>query len=131
MHKPLAALVAVVIVLALILGGGYLASRQLYFIGTNSQGIVTIYRGFPYDLPAGVHLYETYVVSGVPSSLVPPDRRSHWPVDFVIEVRYELRGSALRADICIENPDRVVPELAVLMTVPKLLKIMPPSTFKL
>jgi PPM family protein phosphatase len=74
--KPLAALVAVVIVLALVLAGGYLASRQLYFIGTNSQGIVTIYRGFPYDLPGGIRLYETFYVSGVPASLVPADRRS-------------------------------------------------------
>jgi protein phosphatase len=73
--KAAAALVAVVIVLCLIGVGGYLASRELYFIGTNSQGVVTIYRGFPYDLPAGIHLYETYVVSGVPASLVPPDRR--------------------------------------------------------
>ncbi len=73
--KPLAALLAVVIVLGLIIGGGYLASRQLYFIGTNSQGIVTIYRGFPYDLPGGIRLYETFYVSGVPASVVPPDRR--------------------------------------------------------
>jgi PPM family protein phosphatase len=73
--KPLAALVAVLIVLFLVLGGGYLASRQLYFIGTNSQGIVTIYRGLPYDLPADIKLYETYYVSGVPASLVPADRR--------------------------------------------------------
>jgi protein phosphatase len=70
-----AALLATVIVLFLIGGGGYLASRQLYFIGTDSRGIVTVYRGFPYDLPAGIHLYETYVVSGVPASLVPADRR--------------------------------------------------------
>ncbi|HLY49630.1 MAG TPA: Stp1/IreP family PP2C-type Ser/Thr phosphatase [Solirubrobacteraceae bacterium] len=74
--KPVAAALAVVIVLFLVGGGGYLASRQLYFIGTNAQGIVTIYRGFPYDLPAGIHLYETYFVSGVPASLVPSDRRS-------------------------------------------------------
>jgi protein phosphatase len=73
--KPLAAVIATVIVLFLILGGGYLASRQLYFIGTNPQGIVTIYRGLPYDLPAGIRLYETYYVSGVPASLVPADRR--------------------------------------------------------
>ena len=63
------------IVLFLIGGGGYLATRQLYFIGTNSQGIVTIYRGLPYDLPAGIRLYETFYVSGVPASLVPADRR--------------------------------------------------------
>lgn len=73
--KPLAALLAVVIVLGLIIGGGFLASRQLYFIGTNSHGIVTIYRGFPYDLPGGIHLYETFYVSGVPASFVPPNRR--------------------------------------------------------
>jgi serine/threonine protein phosphatase PrpC len=74
--KPVAALIAVVIVLFLIGGGGYLASRQLYFVGTNNQGLVTIYRGLPYDLPAGIHLYETFFVSGVPASLVPLDRRS-------------------------------------------------------
>ena len=70
-----AAVTAALVVIALIVGGGYLASRQLYFIGTNAQGIVTIYRGFPYDLPAGIHLYETFYVSGVPASIVPSDRR--------------------------------------------------------
>ena len=76
--KPLAALTALVIVLFLIGGGGYLATRQLYFIGTNAQGIVTVYRGLPYGLPAGINLYETYVVSGVPGSLVPADRRGQF-----------------------------------------------------
>ena len=75
-RKPVAALIAVVIVLALIIAGGYLATRNLYFIGTNANGIVTIYRGLPYDLPAGIHLYETFYVSGLPASLVPADRRS-------------------------------------------------------
>ena len=74
--KPLAALLATVIVLALIGGGGYLASRQLYFIGTNGDGVVTIYRGLPYNLPFGVPLYETYYVSGVPASVIPVARRS-------------------------------------------------------
>jgi PPM family protein phosphatase len=74
--KPLAALIALAIVLFLLGGGGYLATRELYFIGTNSQGIVTIYRGLPYDLPAGVRLYETFFVSGYPASLVPSDRRA-------------------------------------------------------
>ena len=74
--KPLAALLATLIVLALIGGAGYLASRQLYFVGTNAQGIVTIYRGFPYDLPFGVPLYETFYVSGVPASTITPARRT-------------------------------------------------------
>jgi PPM family protein phosphatase len=73
---PIAALLATLIVLGLILAGGYLASRQLYFVGTNAQGIVTIYRGLPYNLPFGVPLYETYYVSGVPAQVVPAARRS-------------------------------------------------------
>jgi protein phosphatase len=63
-------------VLFLIGGGGWLATRQLYFIGTNSQGVVTIYRGLPYDLPFGIKLYESFYVSGVPASTLPADRRA-------------------------------------------------------
>jgi protein phosphatase len=74
--KPVAALIAVLVVLFLVGGGGYLATRQLYFIGTNSHGIITIYRGLPYDLPAGIHLYESDYVSGVPASEIPADRRA-------------------------------------------------------
>jgi PPM family protein phosphatase len=74
--RPLAALIATVVVLALIGAAGYLATRQLYFVGTNAQGIVTIYRGLPYDLPFGVPLYETFYVSGVPASVVPAARRA-------------------------------------------------------
>jgi PPM family protein phosphatase len=74
--RAVPALLATLIVLGLVAAGGYLASRELYFIGTNSQGIVTIYRGFPYNLPAGIRLYETVYVSGVPAALVPADRRS-------------------------------------------------------
>ncbi|MGA9860216.1 MAG: hypothetical protein WBQ18_20280, partial [Solirubrobacteraceae bacterium] len=54
----------------------YLASREYFFIGTNSSGIVTIYRGFPYDLPLGVRMYEQFYVSGVPATAVPADRRT-------------------------------------------------------
>jgi serine/threonine protein phosphatase PrpC len=74
--KPVAALVTIVVLAFLIGGGGYLATRQLFFLGTNSQGIVTVYRGLPYDLPLGVRLYETYYVSGIPLSTVPPARRN-------------------------------------------------------
>src|SRR5437588_8871740 len=36
--KPLALLATAAVVLFLLLGGGYLATRQLYFVGTNGQG---------------------------------------------------------------------------------------------
>jgi serine/threonine protein phosphatase PrpC len=74
--KVFAALVSVLVVLFLVGGGAYLASRELFFVGTNAQGVVTIYRGLPYDGPLGIRLYEQFYVSGVPLSAVPADRRS-------------------------------------------------------
>ncbi|MGI8505364.1 MAG: Stp1/IreP family PP2C-type Ser/Thr phosphatase [Solirubrobacteraceae bacterium] len=72
---PIAALLSILIVVALIAAGGYLATRQLFFVGTNSQGVVTIYRGLPYELPFGVRLYESFYVSGVPARSLPAQRR--------------------------------------------------------
>ncbi len=73
--KTVAATTAIAFVLFLIGAGGYIASRQLYFLGTNGQGTVVLYRGFPYVLPFGIPAYETYYVSGVPASSIPPVRR--------------------------------------------------------
>jgi protein phosphatase len=63
-------------VAGLIGSGGYLATRQLFFLGTDAQGIVTIYRGLPYNLPGGIPLYEQFYVSGLPIAFVPATRRS-------------------------------------------------------
>ena len=76
--KTVAALTALLFVLCLVGAGGYLASRQLYFLGTNRQGTVVLYRGFPYVLPFGIPMYETYYVSGVPAARIPVDRRATW-----------------------------------------------------
>ena len=73
--KTVAGSLAVLAVVFLVGGGGYLATRQLYFLGTNRQGIVVVYRGLPYVLPFGVPLYETYYVSGVPAATIPAVRR--------------------------------------------------------
>ncbi len=76
--KPVAALIALAAVLFVVGGGAYLASREYFFVGTNSGGIVTIYRGFPYDLPLGIKMYEQFYVSGLPASAIPVDRRRQW-----------------------------------------------------
>jgi protein phosphatase len=72
--KITAALISTAIVLLLVGGGGYLATRQLYFIGTNSDGIVTLYDGLPYKF-LGVSLWEQRYVSGLPASAVPAAQR--------------------------------------------------------
>ncbi len=66
--KILAATAAVVIVVGALGVAGWLASRAVFFVGTNDAGMVTVFRGVPWDLPAGIHLYESYYVSGVPAS---------------------------------------------------------------
>jgi len=73
--RRVASLLAVLTVVVLIGVGAWIGSRAVFFVGTNSQGVVTVYRGLPYDLPAGIHLYETYYTSGVPASELPADRR--------------------------------------------------------
>ncbi len=69
-----AALFSIAVVLFLFGGGGYLATRELFFVGTNSDGIVTLYSGLPYDfiLP----FYEQSYVSGLPASEVPQADRA-------------------------------------------------------
>jgi PPM family protein phosphatase len=74
--KLLIALISTAIVLFLFGGGGYLAIQQLYFLGTNAQGLVVVYRGLPYTLPFGIPMYDTFYISGLPASLIPADRRS-------------------------------------------------------
>jgi serine/threonine protein phosphatase PrpC len=46
--------IAAVLVVA---GGALLLARQVYFLGSNDQGNVALYRGLPYELPLGVNLY--------------------------------------------------------------------------
>jgi len=69
------ALAVVLAVLAVIGAGAYLALRSVYFIGTNSRGLVTVFRGVPYRLPGGLALYSSDYVSGVSASTLTPQRR--------------------------------------------------------
>jgi protein phosphatase len=55
--------------------GAYIANQTVYFIGADDQGLVTLYRGLPYSLPAGIDLFKATYVSGVPLDTVPASRR--------------------------------------------------------
>jgi PPM family protein phosphatase len=75
-RRTLKVLLIVLAILAPILAGGWIASRQVFFLGTDRQGFVTVFRGLPYELPAGVKLYETFYESGVPARAVSSSRRA-------------------------------------------------------
>jgi serine/threonine protein phosphatase PrpC len=61
--------------IAAALAGLYALSRQVYFVGTNDGGLVTVYRGVPYELPFGIELYEEDYASGMPARAIPSGRR--------------------------------------------------------
>ena len=63
------------LLVAAVIGGLYVLSRQVYFIGTNDAGLVTAYRGLPYELPLGINLYEEEYASGMPARAIPAARR--------------------------------------------------------
>ena len=71
-----AVLAGVLIVLGLLGGGAYAALQSVYFIGTNGRGLVTLYRGVPLKLPAGLALYSSDYVTGVSASTRSPARRT-------------------------------------------------------
>ncbi len=55
--------------------GAYIANQAVYFVGTDDGGFVTMYRGLPYELPAGIDLYSPTYVSPVPVDSLSPARR--------------------------------------------------------
>jgi PPM family protein phosphatase len=71
----LTSLMAIVLVAAA-LAGLYALSRQVYFVGTNDAGLVTIYQGVPYELPLGLNLYDEEYASGMPARAIPAARRT-------------------------------------------------------
>jgi PPM family protein phosphatase len=71
----LRATIALLLVGAL-LAGLYALSRQVYFVGTNDGGLVTVYKGLPYELPLGIDLYEEDYASGMPARAIPARRRA-------------------------------------------------------
>jgi protein phosphatase len=72
-------LLLLAVILPLIVGA-WLATRAVYFIGTDPADgrTVAIFRGLPYELPFGVSLYERYYESGVTLADVPAARRERF-----------------------------------------------------
>jgi hypothetical protein len=62
-------------VLGLLGSGAYLALQSVYFIGTNNRGLVTMFKGVPFELPGGLSLFSSDYVSGVSASTLTPQRR--------------------------------------------------------
>ncbi len=65
----------VLLVVGVIGAGAYLGARSVYFMGTDDAGLVTLYRGVPYELPMGIDLFSEHYASSVPARTLAPGRR--------------------------------------------------------
>jgi protein phosphatase len=77
-RRTLRRVVVVAVVLVLLAGaiaGAVAAIRSVYFVGQDDRGLVTLFRGVPYELPFGIDLYESQYVSAVPARTLTPLQR--------------------------------------------------------
>jgi protein phosphatase len=75
LQRRLTAAAVVIVVVGVVALGAVLATQSLYFIGTDSNGQVTVYNGLPYVLPGGLRLYTQYFVAGVTVAELSPLER--------------------------------------------------------
>lgn len=77
------------VVLGVLLGGAWIASRAVYFVGSGDRGYVAVFQGLPYELPGGLALYQTSYTSGVRADQLPRSRR-----DGLLDQRLRTRADA-------------------------------------
>jgi protein phosphatase len=73
--RTAAKVLALVAILAAIAFGAWYGNRQVWFLGTDDSGRVSLYRGLPYELPFGLALYEERYASPVQTEALPRVRR--------------------------------------------------------
>jgi protein phosphatase len=97
---------AAVVIAALVVGGAVLFVRSIYFLGTDDQGNVAVYRGLPYQLPLGVSLYSKQYSIPVQEGALSEDRQR-------AVTGHTLRGkddATSLADDILHRPTEGVPQ---------------------
>jgi PPM family protein phosphatase len=76
-HKRRRWLRAALILLAIaaVVAIAILIARSIYFLGTDEDGRVAMYRGLPYELPLGIDLYSEQESIGVQAETLSPERQ--------------------------------------------------------
>ncbi len=75
-----------------IIGGGFLVARSIYFLGTDQNGNVALYHGLPYQLPLGVSLYSKQYAIPVQVGTLSEERQR-------AVTGHELRGKGDATDL--------------------------------
>lgn len=114
-RRVLAALAALAAAVAIVLGAAY-GSRQVWFLGTDEGGRVSLFRGLPYELPLGVELYSEVYSSPIKLDALPEDRRGAATdhelrsrddaVSLIEDLRRAADQQAAAEEAASERPDR-------------------------
>ena len=67
--------VAALLVFAVLVGGAWVAARQVWFLGTDEAGRVALYRGLPYQGPFGLELYSLEYPTALQTADLPSGRQ--------------------------------------------------------
>jgi PPM family protein phosphatase len=73
--RTAAKVLAVAAILAALAFGAWYGNRQVWFLGTDDSGRVSLYRGLPYELPLGAKLYQERYASPVQTDALSRKRR--------------------------------------------------------
>ncbi|MBJ7458211.1 MAG: Stp1/IreP family PP2C-type Ser/Thr phosphatase [Thermoleophilaceae bacterium] len=103
----------VIISIVLIIGifGAVVGSLNVYFIGGNDKGLVTVFRGLPYELPLSIQLYTRDFVTSTPVSDLPAATRERI-LDHKLRTRsdaLDLAGQIERGEISQQSVDGSAP----------------------
>ena len=91
--------IAAIVAAALVLIGGFiLLASQVYFLGTDDEGRVALYKGLPYELPLGINLYSEEESIGVQTASLSEERQQ-------AVTEHELRSEEDAKDL-IEDIDQ-------------------------
>ena len=93
--------IAALVVVTIVAVSSWVATRAVFFIGTDDDGFVTVYQGVPYDLPAGVALYSESYVSGLTAAQLSRGERGE-----VTEHKWRSRDDALAEIRRLERENR-------------------------
>jgi PPM family protein phosphatase len=73
--RRVAKIAAALLIVAAVAFGAWYGNRQVWFLGTDEAGRVSLYRGVPYELPFGIELYSERYASPIQTEALPPRRR--------------------------------------------------------
>ena len=95
------------VVITIGIAGAAVASLNVYFLGVNEKGLVTVYRGLPYDMPLSISLYTRDYVTTTPASDLTAEQRERL-LDHKLRTRndaLDLAGRLERGEIATDAED--------------------------